>query len=94
MMRPISPAHVVRELDALLVQRDNPDSAPLPLSLPKVGDSGWGQLPGTSQGRRAHDQAHPKRDELQLHRELAQAQRRLRAAALRPQLLRPRAAGR
>ena len=97
MMRPIDQTLVLRELDALVAQRDNPRSSPLPLTLPSslgrsalrtVGTVGALDLPHLPT-RRADDEAPPpRRHPAQLHPD--EAHRRELEALRRPQLA-PRA---
>jgi len=82
MMRPINPVHVLRELDALLLQRTRPHSAPLPLTLPSGNGAHGEALARGVPSRRAGDD--PQRDQ---RRSEADARRRQRAAATRPQVL-------
>ncbi len=87
LMRPVNPANVMRELDALAAQREHPESEPLPLSLPSPLTTGRPTLGDSVHSRRAADM-----EDLafayQHRRDIAQARRRQRSAAMRPQLLR------
>ncbi len=97
MMRPIDQTQVLRELDALMAQRDNPRSSPLPLTLPSSLGRGALRTVGTLgaldvgdlHGRRADDEAvSPRRHPEQL--DPREARRRELEALRRPQIA-PRA---
>jgi len=96
MMRPLDQAQVLRELDALVAQRSNPDSQPLPLSLPsslgqgvlrQLGSANLPDLPAsadTPDRRQDSAGAGPRAAYLQQ----AQEARRLEREALnRPQIV-------
>jgi CheY-like chemotaxis protein len=96
-MRPLDQTQVLRALDALMAQRDNPRSSPLPLPLPvglgrqalrTIGTLDALDTPETT-GRRADDPAGPARRHPQQLDPL-EAQRRELEALRRPQVL-PRA---
>ncbi|HOB95787.1 MAG TPA: response regulator [Aquabacterium sp.] len=97
MMRPIDQTQVLRALDALLAQRDNPRSSPLPLPLPSSLGRKTLRTIGTlnalntpdQPGRRADDpEPPPRRHPEQL--DPREAQRRELEALRRPQVT-PRA---
>ena len=93
MMRPIDQTQVLRELDALMAQRDNPRSSPLPLTLPSslgrgaLRTIGMLDLPD-SPTRRVDDDLPPRRHPAQLDPQ--EARRRELEALRRPQIA-PRA---
>jgi CheY-like chemotaxis protein len=99
MMRPVDPLQVMRQLDALLVQRDNPRTAPLPLGLPMartwpmrgMRTIGAAELAGAAAppARRAGDDL-PAADGRSHWHALHDAKRRLREARHQP-LITPRA---
>jgi CheY-like chemotaxis protein len=93
MMRPIDQTQVLRELDALMAQRDNPRSSPLPLTLPSSLGRGALRTIGTldlpdSPTRRVDDDLPPRRHPAQLDPQ--EARRRELEALRRPQIA-PRA---
>ena len=94
MMRPIDQTQVLRELDALMAQRDNPASQPLPLPLPSsLGQGalrtiGTLELPGLPTRRADDDAPPPRRHPAQL--DPREARRRELEALRRPQVM-PRA---
>ncbi|GCL64627.1 response regulator [Pseudaquabacterium pictum] len=94
MMRPIDQTQVLRELDALMAQRDNPASQPLPLPLPSsLGQGalrtiGTLELPGLPTRRADDDAPPPRRHPAQLDPREA---RRRELEALRRPLVTPRA---
>lgn len=96
MMRPIDPAQVMRELDNLLAQRDNPgtSSAPMPLSTMSTARARAAAAAAAAQAgqhmersRRAADEA-PDAAALAERRAEAMALRERREAALRPVTIR------
>lgn len=87
MMRPIDPNHVLRELDGLVAQRDNPGSGPLPLvTPPAAARADATDQPGHQ--RRADDTPAPSALTADERRALAGVQRARREARLRPHPLR------
>ena len=87
MMRPIDPNHVLRELDGLVTQRDNPGSGPLPLVSPP-GAGRAADAAAAAPQRRADDGPPSGPMDLTVRRATAAALRAQREARLRPNPLR------
>lgn len=93
MLRPIDPAQVLRELDRLVVARDNPSSGPLPLStrtMPRPRPAREAATaPGDLPARRIDDAASTDHAARTAARKAeAEARRERRESALRPQVVR------
>jgi len=92
MLRPIDPAQVLRELDKLVVARDNPSSGPLPLSTRSVPRSRLREpvtVAGELPARRSDDSPDGvDAARLAARKAESEARRERRESALRPQVVR------